>query len=56
MIKDSISCEEAFKIIEEESKTHFNPKLVTVFLKHKEKYAKIDLKFREITNIPEQNK
>ena len=34
--KKPIPPEEAFKIIEEESGTHFDPKLVQVFLKHKE--------------------
>ena len=40
--KDPLPVEEAFKIIEEESGSHFDPKLVEVFLAHKEKYIKID--------------
>ena len=39
--KEAISAEEAFKIIEEESGTHFDPALVEVFLKHKEEFASI---------------
>ena len=39
--KDSIPVEEAFKIIEEESGTHFDPILVEVFLENKEKYINI---------------
>lgn len=39
--KDAIPLEEAFKIIKEESGTHFDPKLVEVFLSNKEKYAEI---------------
>ena len=40
--KDAMPVEEAFKIIEEESGSHFDPVLVEVFLKHKEKYASIN--------------
>lgn len=40
--KDPIPYDEAFKIIEEESGSHFDPKLVEVFLKHKEKYIDIN--------------
>lgn len=40
--KDPIPVEEAFKIIEEESRTHFDPNLVKVFLNHKEKYIEIN--------------
>lgn len=40
--KNEVPVEEAFKIIEEESGTHFDPKLVEVFLKHKEKYAVVN--------------
>ena len=36
--KEAMPIEEAFKTIEEESGTHFDPKLVEVFLKNKEKY------------------
>ena len=36
--KDPIPFDDAIKIIEEESGTHFDPKLVEVFLKYKEKY------------------
>ena len=39
--KEAISAEEAFKIIEEESGTHFDPQLVEVFLKHKDEFASI---------------
>lgn len=40
--KEAIPVEEAFKIIEDESGTHFDPKLVKVFLDHKEKYIEIN--------------
>ena len=40
--KEPINVEEAFKIIKEESGTHFDPKLVEVFLKHKDKYISIN--------------
>ena len=36
--KEAISREEAYKIIEEESGTHFDPNLVEVFLRHKEEF------------------
>lgn len=36
--KDAIPREEAYKIIEEESGTHFDPNLVEVFLKHKDEF------------------
>ena len=36
--KEAIPREEAYKIIEEESGTHFDPKLVEVFLRHKEEF------------------
>lgn len=39
--KEAIPPEEAFKIIEEESGTHFDPELVKVFLKYREKYVDI---------------
>ena len=39
--KDAVPVEKAFEIIKEESGSHFDPKLVEVFLLHKEKYAKI---------------
>ena len=39
--KQSMPVEEAFKLIESESGTHFDPKLVEVFLKNKEKYIEI---------------
>lgn len=41
--KDPIPVDQAFDIIKEESGTHFDPKLVEVFLKHKEKYANINI-------------
>ena len=40
--KEPMPLKEAFNEIERESGTHFDPKLVQVFLKHKEKYAKIN--------------
>ena len=40
--KDAMPVDEAFKTIQEESGTHFDPKLVEVFLKHKDKYAAIN--------------
>lgn len=39
--KDAMPVEEAFRIIEEESGTHFDPELVEVFLKNKERYKVI---------------
>ena len=51
--KDEVSCEEAFKIIEKDAGTHFDPNLVNVFLKHKDKYEKIKLTHKEIPNISE---
>ena len=36
--KEAISREEAYKIIEEESGTHFDPNLVEVFLRHKDEF------------------
>lgn len=46
--KDPIPTDEAFKIIKNESGTHFDPKLVDVFLKHKEKYMSINDTFSDI--------
>ena len=40
--KEPMPLNEAFNEIERESGTHFDPKLVQVFLRHKEKYAKIN--------------
>ncbi len=40
--KEPMPVDEAFKEIERESGTHFDPKLVEVFLKYKEKYAEIN--------------
>ena len=40
--KDAIPVEEAFKIIKEESGTHFDPKLVEVFLNHKDDFLRIN--------------
>lgn len=40
--KKAFSKEEAFKIIEEESGSHFDPKLVKVFLDHKEEIININ--------------
>ena len=34
--------DKAFEIIKEESGTHFDPKLVEVFLNHKEDFLKVD--------------
>jgi response regulator RpfG family c-di-GMP phosphodiesterase len=34
--------EEAFKIIARESRKHFDPKLVKVFLRHREAFKKVD--------------
>ena len=43
--KEAYPMEEAFDIIADESGTHFDPKLVQVFLKHKEKYEDIKNRF-----------
>lgn len=40
--KDPIPVEEALKIMEEESGTHFDPTLLNIFLKYKEKYIEIN--------------
>lgn len=40
--KEPMPLDEAFSEIERESGTHFDPKLVQVFLKHKEKYIRIN--------------
>ena len=47
--KDAVPTEEAFKIIEEESGTHFDPYLAKVFLDNKEKYVKV------VTEIEEEH-
>jgi len=39
--KEAVPVEKAFEIIKEESGSHFDPQLVDVFLKHKEKYIEI---------------
>ncbi len=39
--KEAFSYDEAFKIIEDDSGKHFDPKLVDVFLKHKEEFKNI---------------
>ena len=38
--KDALTPEEAFEVIREESGSHFDPRLATVFLKHKEDFIK----------------
>lgn len=40
--KDAMSPEEAFKIIDEESGSHFDPNLAEVFLRHKEDFKQAD--------------
>ena len=40
--KKAMKPEDAFRIIEEESGTHFDPKLVKVFLNHKKEFKNID--------------
>ena len=40
--KEAIPVDEAFRIMEEESGTHFDAKLIEVFLNHKEKYIEIN--------------
>ena len=44
--KEPIPVEEAFEIIKEESGSHFDPKLVDVFLRHKDKFSQINLEIR----------
>ena len=44
--KEEMPVDEAFKTIKEESGTHFDPKLVEVFLSNKEKYADINARIR----------
>lgn len=45
--KEPYSHEDAFEIIKNESGTHFDPKLVEVFLNNKEKYFKFSLGISE---------
>lgn len=45
--KEAMPLDEAFKTIKEESGTHFDPKLVDVFLLNKEKYAKISQQIKD---------
>ena len=45
--KKAVPLDEAFKIMEEESGTHFDPKLIEVFLKNKEKYEEINSRFKD---------
>ena len=40
--KDAMPVDKAFEIIKEESGTHFDPKLVEVFLNHKEDFLNVD--------------
>ncbi len=40
--KEAMPVTQAFKVMKEESGTHFDPKLIDVFLKNKAKYAKIN--------------
>ena len=40
--KKAMSPEEVFKIIARESRKHFDPKLVKVFLRHREAFKKVD--------------
>ena len=40
--KEAMPIEQAFEKIKKESGTHFDPRLVTVFLAHKDKYIKIN--------------
>jgi putative two-component system response regulator len=40
--KKAMIPEDAFKIIESESGTHFDPVLVKVFLRHKEEFKNVD--------------
>lgn len=45
--KDPMPVEEALKLMKEESGTHFDPKLIDVFLKHKDTYININSKIVE---------
>ena len=45
--KDPIPVDEALEIMKSESGTHYDPKLLEVFLKHKEKYIEINSKIIE---------
>lgn len=48
--KEAMPYGKAFEIIEEESGTHFDPKLVEIFLRHKEKYINISNSINDKTN------
>ena len=45
--KEALPVEEAFNIIKEESGSHFDPKLIEVFLSNKEKYAEINASIKD---------
>ena len=45
--KDAMPPEKAFKIIEEESGSHFDPELVRVFLAHKQQYIDVNSRIRD---------
>ena len=49
--KEAIPVEEAFEIIKSEAGAHFDPQLVEVFLKHKEKYIEINNSFSDKSSI-----
>ena len=48
--KEAMPVEKAFKIIEEEAGTHFDPQLVKLFIKHKDEYAAINEKLADKDN------
>ena len=45
--KEEMGVERAFELMEEEAGTHFDPKLIDVFLKHKEKYIEINSRIKD---------
>lgn len=45
--KEAMPVEEAFKVIQDEAGTHFDPKLVELFIKNKEQYAEINAKLAD---------
>ena len=45
--KEAMPVEEAFKVIQDEAGTHFDPQLVELFIKNKEQYAEINAKLAD---------
>ena len=46
--KDAFPVEKAFRILEESSGSHFDPKIVGTFLAHKEEVTQVLLKYQDV--------